>query len=282
MPGRIRNLLAFATMQLRGLGLRSDLMLIRFDGEVADRGDHLVVRTPTNPTFFWGNLLVFPRAPRPGDRPVWTSLFAAAHTDPRVRHMTFAWDEDDEGAAAEFVAAGFRLDRDVVLTARAADIRRAPKHHDGLEVRPIAGDADWDAATAVHLAGVDGPLPAEAMATFFRAQLARYRRMTEAGRGVWFGGFLDGRLVASLGVFHEGTLGRFQLVATHPAHRRQGVCGALVYAAARHAFARFGVETLVMVADEAYHAARIYESVGFRPVEHLLGVWRSDALTDGG
>lgn len=33
-----------------------------------------------------------------------------------------------------------------------------------------------------------------------------------------------------------------------------------------------GVDTLVMIADEHYHAARIYESVGFKPVEKIRGL----------
>jgi hypothetical protein len=37
-----------------------------------------------------------------------------------------------------------------------------------------------------------------------------------------------------------------------------------------------GIEKLVMVADENYHAARIYESVGFKPVEKIYGVCWSD------
>jgi hypothetical protein len=36
-----------------------------------------------------------------------------------------------------------------------------------------------------------------------------------------------------------------------------------------------GVETLVMVADESYHAAKIYESVGFAPQEKMYGLCRS-------
>jgi hypothetical protein len=41
------------------LGWRSDLVFARFDGEVVDRGNHLLVRTPGNPTFWWGNFLLF-------------------------------------------------------------------------------------------------------------------------------------------------------------------------------------------------------------------------------
>ena len=48
----------------RSLGWRTDLIFARFDGKVAPRSDHLVIRTPPNPTFWWGNSLLFDHAPR--------------------------------------------------------------------------------------------------------------------------------------------------------------------------------------------------------------------------
>ena len=46
-------------MKLRSLGYQSELIFTSFDGKVEDRGSYLVVRTLTNPNFFWGNLLIF-------------------------------------------------------------------------------------------------------------------------------------------------------------------------------------------------------------------------------
>ena len=44
-----------------------------------------------------------------------------------------------------------------------------------------------------------------------------------------------------------------------------GICSRLLVDAARHAVATYGATRLVIVADPDYHAAGIYESVGFRP-----------------
>ncbi len=46
-------------MQIRSLAYQTDLFFPRFDGEVVDRGDYTVIRTPSNPTFHWGNFLLF-------------------------------------------------------------------------------------------------------------------------------------------------------------------------------------------------------------------------------
>ena len=44
-------------------------LLARFDGEVLERDTHVVVRTPRSPSFWWGNFVLFPEAPRAGEHP---------------------------------------------------------------------------------------------------------------------------------------------------------------------------------------------------------------------
>ena len=54
-------------MDIRSLGFRTDLRLLEMTGSVIeDRGTHLVVRTPDNPTYFWGNFLLLRQLPFPG------------------------------------------------------------------------------------------------------------------------------------------------------------------------------------------------------------------------
>ena len=65
---------------------------------------------------------------------------------------------------------------------------------------------------------------------------------------------------------------RFQLVGTDPKHGRRGVCSTLVHDAAEHARTELDVATFVVAADATHHAARIYESIGFRPTEHLVAL----------
>jgi predicted GNAT family acetyltransferase len=94
--------------------------------------------------------------------------------------------------------------------------------------------------------------------------------MSEAGLGKRFGAFLEGKLVADLGIYTSNGIGRFNEVATHRNFRRQGLCGTLVYQAALAAFESMHVQILVMEADEDYHAAAIYESVGFKPSQRMV------------
>jgi hypothetical protein len=258
--------------RVRSLGYRTDFIFNRFDGSVVDRGEYLVVRTDSNPNYFWGNLLLFKQPPSIGDLDRWRTIFRNEFTDPRVYHQTFAWDSPEgiEGATSEFLQVGFRLEKGVCLTASTVYLPK--KHHPELVVRPISTEQDWEDAIQIQIACANESLSKSAWEGFYRTQMDRYRRMARESLGLWFGGWLGGKLIAGLGLFKDGTMGRYQLVSVHPSVQRRGVCGSLVYQAAQYGFQQMGLKIQVMVADEDYHAARIYESVGFSPTEKMLGL----------
>ena len=65
----------------------------RAEGEVIDRGEYWLVRTPSNPTYYSGNLLIFNRPPVEGDYARWLEMFEREFKDePEVRHVLFMWD----------------------------------------------------------------------------------------------------------------------------------------------------------------------------------------------
>ena len=259
-------------MKLHSLGYRTDLIFTRFDGETIDRGSYLVVKTHSNPNYFWGNLLVFDRAPKAGDFKKWKEIFKTEFTNPRIYHFTFAWDSPsgETGEISQFLNEEFHLEKSVVLTAESVHL--PTKYHPEIQVEPIRQDQDWEKSIQIQIAGANDSLSKSQWEKFYRSQMDRYRKMVELERGVWFGAYLNLNLVACLGIFTESGLGRYQTVSTHPDYQRQGICGSLVYKSAQYAFEKMGVQTLVMVADVDYHAARIYESVGFRPSEKMVGV----------
>ncbi len=260
-------------MRIRSLGYRTDLIFARVHGVIADRGDHLVIRTPSNPGFYWGNFLLFDQPPGDGALERWKALFheEIASRQP-ARHLAFGWDspEGERGVLEPFLAAGFLLNESVVLVADAVHPPRYPNRD--VSIRPLSTDDEWRQAMENQVACHASRFPLPAYREFKARQMNAYRRMADAGLGAWFGAFAEGRLVADLGVFVDGGVARFQAVETHPGFRRGGICGTLVHESARHAFATLGVERLVMVADAHHHAGRIYESLGFRPTERQLGV----------
>ena len=261
-------------MQVHSLGHRTHLMLVRWDGSVEEGTSFWVARTPTSPRFYLGNFLLYPDAPRDGDLARWSAAFRATFSDdPAIRHLCFCWDRPDgeAGVLEPFLEAGFEVERWIVLTAR--EVEAPPRSNREVTLRALASDDDWAAATQLQVITATDSW-GEGSSAFARQQMARYRRLVAAGRGLWLGAFDGGELVADLGVFCEDGLARFQGVETAASHRRRGICATLVHHAAQAVARDLGARDLVMVADSGYHAARVYESVGFRPRERLVVVWR--------
>ena len=260
-------------MDIKSLGYKSELIFTDFDGRVDDRGSYLAMHTLTNPNYFWGNLLIFNQPPKRGDMARWISLFKKEFTDPRIYHMTFAWDSTDVGDASEFIESGYDYQLQSVLTCRS--VVKPPHFNSELEVRPLRNDHEWAEMVELQTRSADEKLPTDEWRKFYVSQARRYRAMAKAGMGHWYGGFLGQRQVAGLGIFHREDLGRFQIVCTDPEYRRQGICGTLVYESSMQILAEGKVRDLVMCADPSYHAIKIYESVGFKraDVEHGVSWW---------
>ena len=129
----------------------------------------------------------------------------------------------------------------------------------------------FDELWQVQLDAAELELPKSDLKEFYKKSMRQYQKLTDLGVGEWFGAFVDGKLAGSLGIFYDGELARYQIVSTRPEFQRRGVCSTLVYESAQHAFGK-GAKTLVMVADDDYHAAKIYESVGFKLTGMETGV----------
>lgn len=254
------------TIQNLSLGFRTEMIFHQFDGVVKDYKDYLVVKTPLNPGFMFGNLLLFYKAPTTGTLEKWKTLFKKEFQDlPEVKHITFLWDSPSEGPGdtSELSAAGFKVDFSIVLTAQS--VHQPVKFNSEMEVRKIETDKEWKDVTEAQILSKSNEYDEKSYRLFKESQMNRYREMSIQGLGNWFGAFANGQLVGDLGLFRENDVGRFQSVETHPDYRRQGICGTLVYESAKFGFNSMNLKELVMVADENYHAAKIYESVGFKP-----------------
>lgn len=257
-------------MDVDSLAWRTDLALLTYSGsEVEDRGDHLVVRTPANPSFYWGNFLLLDAAPAAGALDAWLTTFEAEF--PEADHRAFGVDGTTGSAddLAAFREAGFEEEGSTVMTA--SSVHPPARPNTEATVRRLTSDEDWAQQLALAIVGEED----EVTGDFASRRALAERALVEQGRGEWFGAFLDGRLVSSLGLFvaSEG-LARFQEVKTHPDFRGRGLCGTLVHHASRYGLDELGVATLVMVADPDYLAIRVYRAVGFTGSETQLQATR--------
>lgn len=251
-------------------------MLASFDGEVVHRAHYVAVRTPANPSFWWGNFILFDRPPAEDDPEPWEAIFDAevGHL-PGVNHVNLAWasSEGEPTAVEPFLARGYFLTRNIYLVADGEMPPSPPPQ--GVEVRQISGGREWEMALRNQHDCLEGANDTEAFRAFQTVQMARYRKMTEAGFGLWLGAFLGGRLVGDMGVFGEGGLARCQSVGVAPGYRRRGIAAALVGRACVLARQALAAERVVIMTGEEHPARRIYERIGFVPVEHAPSLARA-------
>jgi ribosomal protein S18 acetylase RimI-like enzyme len=253
-------------MNIASLAFRTDLAMLEHSGStVEDRGTHLVVRTADNPTYWWGNFLLMSHPPRADEVPAWIELFRATY--PASKHLAFGVDGTD-GSVDDldaFQTAGLNVEASSVMTA--TSVHEPPRPHREATYRPLVSDDDWQQQVELGIAGEheDGGQD------FVIAKTAAERSLTGRGIGEWWGAFVDGRLLASMGLFAASPgLARFQQVKTHPDARGRGLAGTLVHEVSRFGFDVLGAETLVMVADPDYLAIKVYRSVGFADTETQL------------
>jgi ribosomal protein S18 acetylase RimI-like enzyme len=255
------------------MGYRTDLALLQLGGtQVEDHGDHLVARSPHNPTFWWGNFLLLPTVPTNPDP--WIQRFAECFPD--AGHVAIGFDSPGSIHGLEaFAERGLQPNTAAVLTANR--VYEPPYVNREAVYRRLISDDDWRQSVDLELRADEDRGDATSHA-FVEAKAATNRQLSEAGHGGWFGAFLDGRLVAQMGLFRASSaLARFQSVETDPEFRRRGLCGSLVHAVAGFGYDALGATTLVMVADPADVAIRIYRSVGFVESEMQLQVERPPA-----
>jgi ribosomal protein S18 acetylase RimI-like enzyme len=260
---------------VKSIAFITDIALRCLEGATAtERDGYLVLRTPDNPGFWWGNFLLLDTLPEPGTAALWLDRFAAEFPD--AKHVALGIDTTDADAAipADFTEAGLEPERTITLTTTDAT---APAHvNSEAEIRTLASDDDWEQTVdlSLRLFASEGLSDVD----YYRGRMEARRRIAEQGLGEWFGAFDDGRLVAQLGVILAGDgIARYQHVETDPAVRRRGLAGTLVWQAGRRALDELGARTLVIVADQDGDAIRLYRSAGFSDCEGQLGLCRPPA-----
>jgi len=254
-------------------GWATDLAVLRHSGSlIEDHGDHLVVRTPQNPDFHWGNCILVLDGRAVGDADRWLRAFGAAH--PAAAWAAVGLITEPEDAAA-WTAHGVAIEADDVLTSLLPP--RATPLAAGYTVRRIAGD-DWEQVVAAEVADneLTGAYDPALHARFARAQTALRRRLSDHEVAAFFGAFADGVLASSLGIVVCGTTARYQAVGTDAGHRRRGLAAHLLGVAAAWS-AEQGCGRWVIVTEAGNPAGRLYRSVGFGPDAGTARAYRAPA-----
>jgi GNAT superfamily N-acetyltransferase len=261
----------------------TDVAVLRLGGSVVEvHPDHLVLASPHNPGFHWGNLVLVTDSQRTDDAMAWVERFDEPFPD--AEHVSIGLPRAP--AAGRYEALGLAVEPELVLLSRAAPPPR-PCPQGGM-VRPLAHDADWAQAVAldVALAGRDAPGEGSRERRYFERQW-RTRRGLAARREATFPGVFtaDGQLASVLGIVLCGPLdgarqvARYQHVVTAPDHRGRGCASHLLHVAGRWAADR-GADAWEIHVDPGSSAHRLYDHLGFRELAVLWQAGRSPGSAD--
>lgn len=257
-------------VDVSSLGWQTDLEMLRLGGsQFEDRGDFLVIRSPHNPSHWWGNFLLLSGPPPAHDTQHWLDTFHAELPD--AAHITMGFDgvTGSVEQLASFSDAGMTVEVATVMTAR--EVHEPPRPNSDALYRVLSSDDDWLQQVELAVACNEDDLEPGEYREFCAARAKTRRAMVDAGHGAWFGAFLRGRMLSSMGLFISSTgLARFQSVETAPDARGRGLAGSLVHRVSEFGFRELGAHTLVMIADPTYSAIRLYRSVGFTDTETQL------------
>ena len=252
-------------------GWATDLAILEHTGSVVEEHEHhLVVRTPTNPDFYWGNFVLVTDADAVDDADRWVGVFVRCFPEatwvsvglPRMPDAMDAWG-----------VLGLGLELESVLSTRTLP-RRTPVPQ-GYTVRRLGGD-DWeqDLARSVAENEATGEEDPESFLRFAHGQLQARQDLSARDLGAWFGAFTgDGILVADLGIVRCGTTARYQDVTTDEVHRGRGLASHLLGVAAQWA-ADAGCGQWVIVTGSTNPAGRVYRASGFEPDTGTVQAYR--------
>lgn len=247
---------------MTNLGYHTDAIYHRLDGEIADRGDYYLIRTPSNPTYYWGNYLLFKSEPKEGSFASWINIHEKEF-GPMPDYIAIGWDSLKKGEVSEFKAHGFTLSEDVVLSLGEApnEVQTNPD----LVARKFARDSDWQSSIEEQIAECPVEISVEDYRIFISDQMYNHRRKQENGHGNYWGAFLNDKLVGDMGIFFDRVekIARFQSIATVAAYRRKRVCSTLLNQVIKSTFAEEQIDTLVIAAEHNSIAESIYRSFGF-------------------
>ncbi|HEX2895946.1 MAG TPA: GNAT family N-acetyltransferase [Marmoricola sp.] len=257
------------------LGWQTDLAVLRLSGStIEERPDHLVVRTPANPLYHWGNFVLVTDAGAVDDAERWLELFEKEFPDAAHRSVGLVAEPGDPD---RWTALDVVVEHDDVLAADTCPERQPVPQ--GYLVKEIADAIEWDQSSGLRIAefAADDPREAE----FERKATDVRREMVRSGRAAWFGAFHGDRLVAELGIVDCGDgVARYQAVVSGAEHRRKGLAAHLLGVAARWAADR-GAHTWVIVAEEGGDADRLYQSRGFTPRARAARAYRKPTAQAG-
>lgn len=226
-------------------------------------GEHWVgIRTPDCPDYYFGNYLLLDQCPTTEQLADWSAGFEGLLSSPgSLAHRAFVWPEPQAEVPPANLPGGYDYLRLVSMRLAADAVPLGPALPEGLHIHRFERAFDWQQWQELQADVTPGAEHPEAHRRYLDYQARRYRSLCDSGLGDWWGVFAGKELLAYLGLYRLGPLGRFQAVTTRPDWRRRGLCQALLGTVLWQQRQR--VAAFVIVAEDGHQAQRLYAKAGF-------------------
>lgn len=247
---------------LKSLALKSDLFLSEIQSQIVDHGDCIQVQTTAQPHYFWGNFLIFPKAPIDSSLTEWKERYKELFNTKDPGFYTFTWDVEtlapSQGLNQDWQKQGFSCNVDITLRHSKP---QSAKTLLNLIVRKLQLE-EYELIPQLHY-NPGSEFSRDQQLAFMSKRVEFYKLFQSKGLGERYGAFLGEELVGELGIYFKDEIARYNEIATHHEHYRKGICSQLVQDSARLLSQEKEVKHFVIVADRDYHAINAYKSLGF-------------------
>jgi len=255
-----------------GIGMAAERLALGPDTLQTIVHDHVILRTPTRPTYWSGNALDLFDTPQDLEA-AFTRFDRTVGQLPGIERQVVAWERDtgpdDPGVD---VPPGVRMETvEVGVLASDLDVAQ-PVVPDGVELVRATDDRHWAGAKVLYLQvdwGGDEP--------FWRWHVDQQRQLAEGGSAAVLVAYQLGIPVGRAGLFlaHPGAVGVGDRLAVvedvivHPLYRRQGIARAMILAAVDVARRLQPGVRVVIGSDPGSAAGSLYAALGFAPTSWI-------------
>ena len=254
---------------ISNLGFQSEFVISQLEADILVKPEYTVLKTASNPSYYFGNLLALSVPISTHSKEEWLKIFTHEFKDmPKVEHFTFSWVRNNENESAiieSFTSAGFEFEEMHILALNKSAFKEPIKLNQTPVYRALTSQEDWEQWIQLSIADQQGDYSEEGLKTYLTRKAKNYKQLEKAQLGTYLGAFVNNKLIGYAGLYHKDALGRFQNVHVIPEYQNQKIASTLLTLLIQNAPS--SLQTLVIVADEHYHATALYQSLGFSIVE---------------
>lgn len=250
--------------KMQNLGFLTDFKLLGADSEIIEYADYFLVKTPSNPTFIDGNCMVLKTLELLQDKVKLEAVFKAHFKmATQKHHLSFKlMDNLSEDLLKNYLKDKYLYDRLAVMTYVQSNISAPVYDENKWVIRPFLSELDWEKWAENEIKERPTIFSKASFQGYLIGRMEVYKQLNKQGFGNFYGVFQEEDLLSSAGLYIFDGIGRFQQVRTIEHARRQGMCNALIQSIYKSNETK--MKAAVIVADEAYHALKLYEGLGFR------------------